>query len=77
MARRRSNRTREYQRSARLKELLREIIAEELCRQIGRPISQAAGELGGFKFYMNNLNATFGIESMKVYEELREKRKDN
>ena len=27
----------------------KEIIAEELCRQIGRPISQAAGELGGFK----------------------------
>ena len=32
MARRRSNRTREYQRSARLNELLREIIAEELER---------------------------------------------
>ena len=32
MARRRSNRTREYQRSARLNELLREIIAEELKR---------------------------------------------
>ena len=27
----------------------KEVIAEELCRQIGRPISQAAGELGGFK----------------------------
>ena len=27
----------------------KEIIAEELCKQIGRPISQAAGELGGFK----------------------------
>ena len=27
----------------------KEIIAEELCRQIGRPISQAVGELGGFK----------------------------
>ena len=32
MARRRSTRTREYQRSARLNELLREIIAEELER---------------------------------------------
>ena len=32
MARRRSNRTREYKRSARLNELLREIIAEELER---------------------------------------------
>ena len=32
MARRRSNKTREYQRSARLNELLREIIAEELER---------------------------------------------
>ena len=32
MASRRSNRTREYQRSARLNELLREIIAEELER---------------------------------------------
>ena len=32
MARRRSNRTREYQRSARLNELLREIIAEEFER---------------------------------------------
>ncbi|MDG2300502.1 MAG: 30S ribosome-binding factor RbfA [Acidimicrobiales bacterium] len=32
MARRRANRTREYQRSARLNELLREIIAEELER---------------------------------------------
>ncbi|MEC8985931.1 MAG: 30S ribosome-binding factor RbfA [Actinomycetota bacterium] len=32
MARRRTNRTREYQRSARLNELLREIIAEELER---------------------------------------------
>ena len=27
----------------------KDVIAEELCRQIGRPISQAAGELGGFK----------------------------
>ena len=27
----------------------KEIIAEELCRQIGRPIAHAAGELGGFK----------------------------
>ena len=27
----------------------KEIVAEELCRQIGRPISQAVGELGGFK----------------------------
>lgn len=27
----------------------KEIIAEELCRQIGRPISQVAGELSGFK----------------------------
>ena len=32
MPRRRTNRTREYQRSARLNELLREIIAEELKR---------------------------------------------
>ncbi len=27
----------------------KEIITEELCRQIGRPISQVAGELNGFK----------------------------
>ena len=27
----------------------KEIVAEELCRQIGRPIAHAAGELGGFK----------------------------
>ena len=27
----------------------KEIIAEELCRQIGRPIAHAAGELSGFK----------------------------
>ncbi len=27
----------------------KEIIGEELCRQIGRPITQAAGELDGFK----------------------------
>ena len=26
-----------------------DVIGEELCRQIGRPISQAAGELNGFK----------------------------
>jgi len=33
--------------------------------------------MNGFKFYMNNLNATFALESMRVYDTLREKRKKN
>lgn len=51
-----------------------------LYRNFGRvsdAFSYDIGELGGFKFYMNNLNATIGLTQLARYEENLKIRKRN
>ena len=77
MARRRSNRTREYQRSARLNELLREIIAEELERVDDDRLDwvsvvsvEVDNELTKARVYLSSLEEN-GDEIIKVLSEYR------
>ena len=77
MARRRSNRTREYQRSARLNELLREIIAEELERVDDDQLDWVSGvsvevdnELTKARVYLSSLEENED-EIIKVLSEYR------
>ena len=77
MARRRSNRTREYQRSARLNELLREIIAEELERVDDDQLDwvsvvsvEVDNELTKARVYLSSLEEN-GDEIIKVLSEYR------